>query len=76
MAYAFSCSTPPPLASPYRAYRPRSPQELSEYLLTILRHARVAEFHREFEIADVDHTANILKNANAALINLLFEPAR
>ena len=58
-------------------YRPQTPQELSEYLLTILRHERVAECHRDFEIVDVPHTAHVLQNANAALVNLLLvEPAR
>jgi hypothetical protein len=57
-------------------YRPQSPQELSEYLLTVLRHERVAEAHRDFQIADVPHTAHVLKNAHAALVNLLFVEAR
>jgi hypothetical protein len=58
-------------------YRPCSPQELSEYLLTVLRHERVVECHRDFCTEDVGHTAHILKNVNAALVDLLFvEPRR
>ncbi|HEX3945289.1 MAG TPA: hypothetical protein VHW69_14490 [Rhizomicrobium sp.] len=58
-------------------HRPKSPDELSLYLLTTLQHERVVSMcHGDLTLADAPFCMHILKNAGAATVDLLFEPAR
>jgi len=53
-------------------YRPQSPEELARYLTTILHHERAETHRHDIQETDLPHIATILKNANAALVDLLF----